>query len=61
MGLFSSCATPAGHAVYVQEGFVDTWSFARHRREAGPLPAAPPAGPSLRPLREALPRGVSRS
>lgn len=45
-------ATPAGHAVYVQEGFVDTWSFARHRREAGPLPAAPPAGPSLRPLRE---------
>ena len=27
-------ATPAGHAVYVQEGFVDTWGFARWRREA---------------------------
>jgi GNAT superfamily N-acetyltransferase len=27
-------ATPAGHAVYVQEGFVDTWGFARYRREA---------------------------
>ena len=28
-------ATPAGHAVYVQEGFADTWGFARYRREAG--------------------------
>lgn len=28
-------ATPAGHAVYVQEGFVDTWGFARYRREPG--------------------------
>ena len=28
-------ATPAGHAVYVQEGFRDTWGFARYRREAG--------------------------
>ena len=46
-------ATPAGHAVYVQEGFVDTWGFARHRREAGPLPAAQPAGSLLRPLQEA--------
>ena len=46
-------ATPAGHAVYVQEGFVDTWGFARYRREAGPLPAARPAGPLLRPLQEA--------
>ncbi len=27
-------ATPAGHAVYVQEGFADTWGFARWRREA---------------------------
>jgi GNAT superfamily N-acetyltransferase len=26
-------ATPAGHAVYVQEGFADTWGFARWRRE----------------------------
>ena len=30
-------ATPAGHAVYVQEGFVDTWGFARHRRQARPV------------------------
>lgn len=41
-------ATPAGHAVYVQEGFVDTWGFARYRREAlargaGSAPAAPHA------------------
>ena len=28
-------ATPAGHAVYVQEGFADTWGFARWRREEG--------------------------
>ena len=27
-------ATPAGHAVYVQEGFADDWGFARWRREA---------------------------
>jgi ribosomal protein S18 acetylase RimI-like enzyme len=26
-------ATPAGHAVYRQEGFQDTWGFARYRRE----------------------------
>lgn len=45
-------ATPAGHAVYVQEGFVDTWGFARYRREAGPLPPVSP-GPGLRPLQEA--------
>ena len=25
-------ATPAGHAVYVQEGFSDTWGFARYER-----------------------------
>jgi GNAT superfamily N-acetyltransferase len=32
-------ATPAGHAVYAQEGFVDAWGFARYRREAGvPMP-----------------------
>lgn len=39
-------ATPAGHAVYVQEGFADTWGFARYRREGGTalaLPAAPRA------------------
>lgn len=46
-------ATPAGHAVYVQEGFSDTWGFARHRREGGaPLPPRP-AGPATRPLVEA--------
>jgi GNAT superfamily N-acetyltransferase len=33
-------ATPAGHVVYRQEGFVDAWGFARYRREAGL--AAPP-------------------
>ena len=33
-------ATPAGHAVYVQEGFADTWGFARYRREAGARAAA---------------------
>jgi ribosomal protein S18 acetylase RimI-like enzyme len=37
-------ATPAGHAVYVQAGFADTWGFARYRREArAPLPQRPPA------------------
>lgn len=27
-------ATPAGHPVYLKEGFVDTWGFVRYRREA---------------------------
>ncbi|HRP27696.1 MAG TPA: GNAT family N-acetyltransferase [Burkholderiaceae bacterium] len=46
-------ATPAGRAVYVQEGFADTWGFARYRREAGA--AAPPAtpAPATRRLTEA--------
>jgi len=39
-------ATPAGHAVYVQEGFADTWGFARYRREAGAM---------LQPCRDAVP------
>jgi len=46
-------ATPAGHAVYVQEGFADTWGFARYRREAGtalPAPPAPPGGLTTRLL-----------
>ena len=31
-------ATPAGHAVYVQQGFADTWGFARYQREADAPP-----------------------
>jgi GNAT superfamily N-acetyltransferase len=50
-------ATPAGHAVYVQEGFVDTWGFVRLRREAGTRHASNRSagdgpGPVLRPLRD---------
>lgn len=43
-------ATPAGHAVYVQEGFADTWGFARYRREAGAALTRRPKGPPTRPL-----------
>jgi hypothetical protein len=39
-------ATPAGHAVYVQEGFADTWGLARYRREA--LAARAPTPPATR-------------
>jgi GNAT superfamily N-acetyltransferase len=46
-------ATPAGHAVYVQEGFADTWGFARYRREAGVPLQGTAAGPATRPLVEA--------
>jgi GNAT superfamily N-acetyltransferase len=61
-------ATPAGHAVYVQEGFADTWGFARWRREArtdmrndtsadtaatGSADAGRGDGPPSRPLTEA--------
>ena len=52
-------ATPAGHPVYVQEGFADSWGFARYRREpvgnAGQAGAALPRcapGPATRPLRD---------
>lgn len=46
-------ATPAGHEVYVQEGFRDTWAFARYWREAkAPLQWARPAGPATRALRD---------
>ena len=48
-------ATPAGHAVYVQEGFGDTWGFARYRRDAPSAPALRPAdvhGIATRPLRD---------
>ena len=40
-------ATPAGHAVYVQEGFADTWGFARYRREATALSPSPPTTRAL--------------
>jgi GNAT superfamily N-acetyltransferase len=43
-------ATPAGHEVYVQEGFADTWGFARYRREA--LAGAIAPSGATRPLRE---------
>ena len=33
-------ATPAGYAVYLQEGFAPHWGFRRHRREAAPGRAA---------------------
>ncbi len=45
-------ATPAGHAVYVQEGFADTWGFARYRREARAFLPERPAAPATRPLAE---------
>jgi GNAT superfamily N-acetyltransferase len=50
-------ATPAGHAVYVREGFADTWGFARWRRKAQATPAhaagdEPPVPPT-RALAEA--------
>jgi ribosomal protein S18 acetylase RimI-like enzyme len=44
-------ATPAGHTVYAQEGFVDTWGFARYRRESAGAVAARP-GPTTRALRD---------
>lgn len=44
-------ATPAGRAVYVQEGFRDTWGFARYRREATAAWVEPrPTGPVTRAL-----------
>jgi GNAT superfamily N-acetyltransferase len=45
-------ATPAGHAVYVQEGFRDAWGLARYRREAGVPRTSRPAGPATRALHE---------
>ena len=46
-------ATPAGHAVYRQEGFADTWGFARYRRDALQAGALRPAvQPRPRPLTE---------
>lgn len=47
-------ATPAGRAVYVQEGFRDAWKFARYRREApaGAVVLDRPPGPATRALVE---------
>jgi GNAT superfamily N-acetyltransferase len=44
-------ATPAGRAVYVQEGFVDTWGFRRF--ELRQALAAPERAAGVRPLRDA--------
>jgi GNAT superfamily N-acetyltransferase len=44
-------ATPAGRAVYVQEGFVDTWGFRRF--ELRRARAAPERPAEVRPLRDA--------
>ena len=43
-------ATPAGHAVYLQEGFRDTWGFARYRRDGGPGAPTPLPGHTTRLL-----------
>ncbi len=50
-------ATPAGHPVYVREGFVDSWSFRRYRCESvSPATVdeaeAGPANAAVRPLDE---------
>jgi len=45
-------ATPAGHAVYAQEGFVDTWGFARYRRDRSPVTPERAPEPSTRALRD---------
>jgi GNAT superfamily N-acetyltransferase len=44
-------ATPAGRAVYLQEGFHDTWGFRRF--ELRRAPAAPENAQGVRPLQEA--------
>jgi ribosomal protein S18 acetylase RimI-like enzyme len=51
-------ATPAGHAVYVQEGFCDTWGFKRYALARAPDPAKhqsgwPAAQPTVRPVTQA--------
>ncbi len=45
-------ATPAGHAVYLQEGFRDGWGFARYRRDGGPPIQDRLPGPATRALRD---------
>lgn len=44
-------ATPAGHEVYVQEGFHDTWGFKRYALKSAPPPRS--ALPGVRELRDA--------
>ena len=54
-------ATPDGHPIYVEKGFVDTWGFRRYRREARAVAAAPAGRTTgsgtrdagIRPLRDA--------
>lgn len=46
-------ATPAGHAVYLGEGFVDTWGFARYARAAGATPPRRATLPATRLLTDA--------
>ncbi|MCD6679160.1 MAG: GNAT family N-acetyltransferase [Burkholderiaceae bacterium] len=43
-------ATPAGRPVYVQEGFVDSSTFRRYRRESAPAAAPSAKNIDLRPL-----------
>ena len=45
-------ATPAGKAVYLQEGFCETWGFARYRRERSEARPAQRRAPSTRALRD---------
>ncbi len=45
-------ATPAGHEVYVQEGFVDTWGFARYALKQSFAGRADARGFTVRALEE---------
>jgi len=45
-------ATPAGRAVYLQEGFLDTWGFRRYQLTVGARARREP-GEGVRPLAEA--------
>lgn len=46
-------ATPAGHDVYLQEGFRDTWGFRRYALHQAPNREDSVADVKVRPLREA--------
>ncbi|MDX1375207.1 MAG: GNAT family N-acetyltransferase [Burkholderiales bacterium] len=45
-------ATPAGRAVYLQEGFRDTWGFRRYQLHSAGRGAGSPPRPGVRPLRD---------